>query len=68
MIDKIDGCKNNPEKSLPQKKANIPSGFTISTICLFRSMENKHKVNIASKKFCEFLKKHAIKMMLKRKE
>ena len=32
LIEKIDGCKNNPQNS---------SGFTISTIS-FKSIENKH--------------------------
>ena len=41
----IDGCKNNPECSSTTKVSeNIPSGFPISTISLFRSIENKHNV------------------------
>ena len=37
--------KNNPEKS-SSAKANdhIPSGFSMSTISSFRSIENKHDV------------------------
>ena len=45
MIGKIDGCKNNPENSSTSKVSkNISSGFLISTISSFRSMENKFHV------------------------
>ena len=43
LIEKIDGCKNNPENSSKTKVSkNILSGFSISTISSFRSIENKH--------------------------
>ena len=43
---KIDGCKNNPENSSTTTKVseNIPSVFSMSTISLFRSIENKRDV------------------------
>ena len=45
MIEKIGGCKNNPENSATTKVSkHIPSGFSISTISSFRSTENKHDV------------------------
>ena len=45
MIEKIGGCKNNPENSSTTKVSkHIPSGFSISTISSFRSTENKHDV------------------------
>ena len=45
IIEKIDGCKNNPENSSTTKVSkHIPSGFSMSTISLFRSKENKHDV------------------------
>ena len=44
MIEKIDGCKNNPENSSTTKvNENISSGFSISTISSVRSIENKHE-------------------------
>ena len=44
-IEKIDGCKNNPENSFTAKVSkHIPSGFSISTIYSSRSIENKHDV------------------------
>ena len=33
IIEKIDGCKNNPENSSTSKvREHIPSGFSLSTI------------------------------------
>ena len=35
LIEKIDGCKNNPENSSTTEASEyIPSGFSISTIIL----------------------------------
>ena len=42
-----------------------PSGFSMSRISSFRSTENKHDVYRGKdciKKFCEFLREHAIKI------
>ena len=65
IIEKIDGCKNNPENGSTAKVSkHIPSGFTISTIFLFRSIENKHDVyrgKFCMKKFPKFLREHALK-------
>ena len=45
IIEKTDGCKNNPENSSTTKVSeHIPSGFSMSTISSFRSIENKHDV------------------------
>ena len=45
IIEKIDGCKNNPENSSTTKVSkHILSGFSTSTISSFRSTENKHGV------------------------
>ena len=39
IIEKIDGCKNNPEKSSTTKVSeHIPSVFSMSTISSFRSI------------------------------
>ena len=71
LIERIDGCKNNPENSFTTKVGNhIPSGFSMSTISSFKSVGNKHDPYTGKdymKKFCEFLRGHAIKMILKRK-
>ena len=47
IIEKIDGCKNNPENSSTTKVSeHIPSDFSMSTIFSFRSIENKHEIEI----------------------
>ena len=45
VIEKIDGCKNNPENSSTTKlSGHIPLGFSMSTISSFRIIKNKHDV------------------------
>ena len=50
MIEKIDGCKSNPENSSTTKvksKLGFPSGFSMSTVSSFRYIEinnNIHRV------------------------
>ena len=60
IIEKIDGCKNNLENSSTTKLSkHIPSVFSMSTISLSRSIENKHDVYRSKdcmKKFCESLR------------
>ena len=67
LIEKIDGCKNNPENSFTTKVSeHIPSGFPISTILLFKNIENKHDVyrgKDCMKKFCEFLREQVMKII-----
>ena len=44
IIEQIDGCKNTPENSSRIKiSKHIPSGFSMSTISLSGSKENKHE-------------------------
>ena len=64
IIEKIDVCKSNPE-NLPTTKVSehMSSGFSMSTISSFRSIKYKHDVYSGKncmKKFCEFLREHAI--------
>ena len=72
MYKNIDGCKNNPENSFTtQKNKYIPSGFSMSTISSFRSIENKHDVyrgKDCMNKFCEFLRNHAMKIIIFKKK
>ena len=45
IIEKIDGYKNNLENlSTTKISKHIPSDFSVSTISLFRSIENKHGI------------------------
>ena len=40
IIEKIDGCKNNPEHwSSTEVSEDIPSGFSVSITSLFRSID-----------------------------
>ena len=67
IIEKTDGCKNNPENSSTTKVGeHIPSGLSMSTISSFGSIENKHDVCRGKeymKKFCEFLREHTMKII-----
>ena len=67
LIVKIDGCKNNLEKSSATKVSeHIPSVFVISAISPFKGIENRHDVNRGKdcmKKLCESLRKHATKII-----
>ena len=60
LIEKMDGCKNNPEKSSTAKVSEkIPSSFSMSTISSFKEIEKKHDVyrgKSCMKKFCESLR------------
>ena len=64
MIEKIGGCKNNPENSsLTKVSEHVPSGLSMSTTSSFKSIEYKHDVyrdKDCMKKTCESLRKHAI--------
>ena len=67
ITEKTDGCKNNPENSSTTKiSKHILSGFSMSTISSFRSIEKKHNVYRSKncmKKFDEFLREHAMKII-----
>ena len=66
--EKIDGCKNNPGNSSTIKvNEHIPSGFSISAISSFRSIENKldvYRDKDCMKRFCEFSRKHLMKIII----
>ena len=60
LIEKIDGCKNNPENSSTTKvSGHIPLSFLMSTISSFKNIENKHDVykgKNCMKNLCEYLR------------
>ena len=72
LIEKIDGCKNNPEKSSTTKVfEHFSLGFLMSTISSFKSIENKHDVcrgKDCMKKFSESLREHAVEIINFRKK
>ena len=46
---------------------HIPSGFSMTTISSFKSIENKYAVNRGKdcmKKFCQSLRKHTVKIII----
>ena len=46
VLEKFDGCKNNPENwSSTEADEHILSGLRMSTIPSFKSIENEHDVN-----------------------
>ena len=67
LMGKTEGCKNNLEKlSTTRLSEHIPSGFSMPTISSFKSIENKHDVYRGKdciKKFCKFLREHAMKII-----
>ena len=64
LIEKINGCKNNPENPFTAKIGeHIPSSFSMSTISSFKSTENMHDVykgKVCMKTFCESLRDHSM--------
>ena len=66
-MEKINGRKNNPEKSSTAKVSEyISSVFSISTISSFQDIENKHDVyrgKDCMKKFSELLKEQAMEII-----
>ena len=45
MIEKIDGCKNDPENSSTTKVSKyIPSAFSMSTISSLKGIKKRHDV------------------------
>ena len=67
QIEKTEGCKTNPEISFAAKVSKyIPSGFSMSAIFSFRSIENKldiYRGKDCMKNFCESLREHAVKII-----
>ena len=67
LIEKIDKCKNNPgELSTTKLSEHIPSGFSTSTILLFKDTENKHdeyRDKDCKRNFRQSLREHAMKII-----
>ena len=59
LIEKIDGCKNNPQNSFTAKvRDHFPSSYSMSTILSYKNIETKHDVcrgKDCMKRFCECL-------------
>ena len=62
-MDKKNYLENS---SIAKVSKHIRSGFSVSTISSFRSIESKHDVyrgQDCMKKFCESLRQHTIKII-----
>ena len=66
LLQKINTCQNNPEKSYTEKKAaHKLSGYSLVTCCSFDKSKNKRKYyrgKDCMKMFCNDLKDHAMKI------
>ena len=64
LIEKTDGCNNNLKNSSTTNVGeHIPSGFLMSTISSFKSIENNHdeyRDTNCLKIFCESLREHTM--------
>ena len=71
-IGKVNRYKNNPENSSTTKVSEpLPSGFSMSTILLFKDIENKHDLywgKDCMKNFCKSLREHAMNIINFKKE
>ena len=67
LVEKIDGCKNNPENSFKTIVGKyILSGLLMSTKLLFKDIQKKYDVyrgKNCMKKFCETLREHAMQII-----
>ena len=68
LIEKIDGCESNPDNLSTTKVGDhIPSGFSMSIIWSFKSIEKRHDVYREKdcwKKFSKSLRKHAMEIII----
>ena len=67
LLQKINTCQNNPDKSYTEKKAtHRPSGYSLVTCCSFDKSKNERKYyrgEDCMKIFCEDLKDQAMKII-----
>ena len=67
LLQKINTCQNNPEKSYTEKKAmHRPSGYSLATCCSFDKSKNErsyYRGKDCMEIFCEDLKDQAMKII-----
>ena len=67
LLEKIDTCENDPNKSYTTKiNKHIPSGYSIFTHCSFDESKNKLNYYIGDdcmEKFCKDLREHSTKVI-----
>ena len=67
LLEKMDACKNDPNKSSTTKiNKHIASGYSISTHCSFKESKNKlnyYRGDDCMEKFCKDLREHSTKII-----
>ena len=67
LLEKIDTCENDPNKSYTTKiNKHIPSGYSIFTHCSFNESKNKlnyYRENDCMENFCKDLREHSTKII-----
>ena len=67
LLEEIDTCCNDPEKSSTTKtNKHTPSGYSLFTCCLFDAKENKldyYRAEDHMKNFYENLREHVLKVI-----
>ena len=67
LLEKMETCYNNPEKSSTTKiNKHTPSGYSLFTHCAFNKTDNKldyYRGEDCMKKFCKDLREHATKII-----
>ena len=67
LLEKIDTCENDPNKSYTTKmNKHIPSGYSIFTHCSFDESKNKlnyYRGDNCMEKFCKDLREHSTKII-----
>ena len=67
LLEKINTCHNNPEKSSTTKiNKHTPSGYSLFTYCSFDAIKNKldyYRGKNFMKNFCLNLREHATKII-----
>ena len=72
LLEKMNTCHNNPEKSSTTKiNKHAPSGYSLFTHCSFDRTKNKldyYRGKNCMKNFCLDLREYATKIIMKRKK
>ena len=67
LLEKMDTCHDNPEKSSATKiNKHMPSGYSLFMHCSFNKAEKKHdyyRGEDCMKTFCKDLREHATKII-----
>ena len=72
LLEKMNTCHNNPEKSSTTKiNKHTPSGYSLFTHCLFDTTKNKldyYRGKNCMKNFCLDLREHAAKIIIMKRK